>query len=280
MADVADAGGTRTAWPIFLPPSAGSLCRARRARAGAAPAAAVSAAKEKGNRNVFLWPTPPYASYPAPSEQTETLPCQILVRAELKPISARLTFFVPETSVAHVQMPSARTTLALRFDKFIALTRDDAAAAAAAVAQRSARGAARPAPELAVQDPAHRRRRAERHDDRPRRGRVRPVHLPALRRRRQRQAHVHPARRVHRLRARPEDRRGAGRPASRDAGQIERGGRRAEGPAQAEARRDPGHAADRQRAAAARGDRAPAEDAARSDRRGAALARHDRRSAS
>jgi len=89
---------------------------------GAEPADADSAAKEKGNRNVFLWPTPPYASYPAPTEQTETLPCHILVRAELAPISARLTFFVPETSVAHVQMPSARTTLALRFDKFIALT--------------------------------------------------------------------------------------------------------------------------------------------------------------
>ena len=88
----------------------------------AEPAAAAAAAKEKGNRNVFLWPTPPYASYPAPTEQTETLPCQILVRAELAPISARLTFFVPETSVAHVQMPAARTTLALRFDKFIAMT--------------------------------------------------------------------------------------------------------------------------------------------------------------
>ncbi len=90
--------------------------------AGAAPAADVSTSKEKGSRDVFMWPTPPYASYPAPSEQTETLPCQILVGAELKLISARLTFFVPETSVAHVQMPPARTTLALRFDKFTALT--------------------------------------------------------------------------------------------------------------------------------------------------------------
>ena len=90
--------------------------------AGAAPADAESPANEKGSRNAFLWPTPPYASYPAASEQTETLPCQVLVRAELSPISARLTFFVPETSVAHVQMPPARTTLALRFDRFIALT--------------------------------------------------------------------------------------------------------------------------------------------------------------
>ncbi|HSC65844.1 MAG TPA: pilus assembly protein PilB, partial [Caldimonas sp.] len=93
-----------------------------KAQPGAAAAAAESPAKEKGSRDAFLWPTPPYASYPAPTEQTETLPCQIVVRAGLAPISARLTFFVPETSVAHVQMPSARTTLALRFDKFAALT--------------------------------------------------------------------------------------------------------------------------------------------------------------
>ena len=90
--------------------------------AGAAPAAETTTVKEKGSRNAFLWPTPPYASYPAASEQTETLPCQILLGDDLKPVSARLTFFVPETSVAHVQMPPARTTLALRFDKFTALT--------------------------------------------------------------------------------------------------------------------------------------------------------------
>jgi type II secretory ATPase GspE/PulE/Tfp pilus assembly ATPase PilB-like protein len=78
--------------------------------------------KEKGNREVFLWPTPPFASYPAPTEQTETLTCQILTGADLKISSGRLTFFVPETSVAHVQMPPARTTVALRFDQFKALT--------------------------------------------------------------------------------------------------------------------------------------------------------------
>jgi type II secretory ATPase GspE/PulE/Tfp pilus assembly ATPase PilB-like protein len=78
--------------------------------------------KEKGNREVFLWPTPPFASYPAPTEQTETLTCQILAGADLNVRSGRLTFFVPETSVAHVQMPPARTTVALRFDQFIALT--------------------------------------------------------------------------------------------------------------------------------------------------------------
>ena len=96
-------------------------------------------------------------------EQTETLPCQILglARAE-RTISARLTFFVPETSVAHVQMPPARTTLALRFDQFSPLTlttplrplplsRSDPHAEL--LGQRA---------ELAVQGPAHRRRRADR----------------------------------------------------------------------------------------------------------------------
>ena len=90
---------------------------------GAAPAAEMSAhGKDTGSREIFLWPTPPYASYPAPTEQNETLPCQILAGADNRLVSARLTFFVPETSVAHVQMPPARTTLPLRFDQFKALT--------------------------------------------------------------------------------------------------------------------------------------------------------------
>ena len=87
----------------------------------AAAAASTAPAKEKASRNAFLWPTPPYASYPAPTEQTETLPCQILAGTDLKLIAGRLTFFVPETAVAHVQMPPARTTVALRFDQFSAL---------------------------------------------------------------------------------------------------------------------------------------------------------------
>ncbi len=97
---------------------------AQRAHAGAPDAAAApgTLAKEKANREVFKWPTPPFAAYPAPTEQTETLPCQILTGAELKCTSVRLTFFVPETSVAHLQMPSARTTVPLRFDQFKAIT--------------------------------------------------------------------------------------------------------------------------------------------------------------
>ena len=80
-----------------------------RARARPAP----RAANEKGSREAFLWPTPPFASYPAPTEQTETLPCQLMTGsgADRKYTSARLTFFVPETAVAHLQMPPARTTV-------------------------------------------------------------------------------------------------------------------------------------------------------------------------
>ena len=84
--------------------------------------AVTSAAKEKGSREAFQWPTPPFASYPAPTDQTETLPCQIVMGAELKVASGRLTFFVPETAIAHVQVPPARTTIALRFDQFRSLT--------------------------------------------------------------------------------------------------------------------------------------------------------------
>ncbi len=84
----------------------------------AAAASNAGPAKDKGHREAFFWPTPPYASYPAPSEQTETLPCQLVTGAELKATSGRLTFFVPETSVAHLQMPPARTTVPMRFDQF------------------------------------------------------------------------------------------------------------------------------------------------------------------
>jgi len=86
-------------------------------------AVGAGAANEKGSREAFHWPTPPFASYPVPSEQTETLPCQLMTgsEADRKYTSARLTFFVPDTGVAHLQMPPARTTVAVRFDQFTAL---------------------------------------------------------------------------------------------------------------------------------------------------------------
>jgi len=80
-------------------------------------------ARDKAAREVFRWPTPPFASYPPASEQTETLPCQLMAGdgPDRQLRHGRLTFFVPETGVAHVQMPPARTTVALRFDDITAL---------------------------------------------------------------------------------------------------------------------------------------------------------------
>ena len=77
---------------------------------------------DKAAGEAFRWPTPPYASYPAPSEQTEMLACRIYAGKESKPVAARLTFFVPETRVVHVQVPPARTTVSLRFAQFKTLT--------------------------------------------------------------------------------------------------------------------------------------------------------------
>jgi type II secretory ATPase GspE/PulE/Tfp pilus assembly ATPase PilB-like protein len=95
----------------------------RRHASGGEAAASAAGSHDKGSREAFLWPTPPYASYPSASEQTETLPCQLMTGTESqrKFTSARLTFFVPDTGVAHLQMPPARTTVAVRFDQFSAL---------------------------------------------------------------------------------------------------------------------------------------------------------------
>ncbi len=89
---------------------------------GAAGVAVASRAEpDKLSREAFAWPTPPFASYPAATPQTDPLPCEILGLND-KQMTGRLTFFVPEESVAHVQIPPARTTLPLRFDQFRALT--------------------------------------------------------------------------------------------------------------------------------------------------------------
>ena len=76
---------------------------------------------DKLSREPFCWPTPPYASYPVATPQTDPLPCEI-VGLNDKRTNGRLTFFVPEEGVAHVQLPPARTTLPLRFDQFRTLT--------------------------------------------------------------------------------------------------------------------------------------------------------------
>ncbi len=76
---------------------------------------------DKVAREAFAWPTPPFASYPLPAPQTDPLPCEIVGLNDRR-TNGRLTFFVPEEAVAHVQIPPARTTLPLRFDQFRSLT--------------------------------------------------------------------------------------------------------------------------------------------------------------
>ncbi|MEY4766224.1 MAG: hypothetical protein RI907_2897 [Pseudomonadota bacterium] len=65
----------------------------------------------------FMWPMPPYASYPAPTEQLEHEPCTVMGLNGQK-IQARLNFFVASERVAHIQVPPARTTMTLRFNQF------------------------------------------------------------------------------------------------------------------------------------------------------------------
>ncbi len=72
---------------------------------------------DKLNREPFRWPTPPFACYPGPEKQMQSQPCEIEGQNG-KRTRGRLTFFVPEESVLHVQIPPARTTLPLKFDHF------------------------------------------------------------------------------------------------------------------------------------------------------------------
>jgi len=77
-------------------------------------------APEKGRHPPFSWPTPPYASYPGPIEQHATEACEI-EGLNGHVMRGRLTFFVPDEQVAHVQVPPARTTMPLRFNQFRSL---------------------------------------------------------------------------------------------------------------------------------------------------------------
>jgi len=86
-----------------------------------AVAAFVERVSRKTSHEGFCWPTPPYASYPLATPQTDPIPCEI-VGLNDKHTTGRLTFFVPDEKVAHVQLPPARTTLPLRFDQFRTLT--------------------------------------------------------------------------------------------------------------------------------------------------------------
>ena len=77
-------------------------CDLRLAASGGADAASA----DKAHREPFSWPTPPYASYPIATPLTDPLPCEIVGLNTVR-TSGRLTFFVPEESVAHVQLQKA-----------------------------------------------------------------------------------------------------------------------------------------------------------------------------
>jgi type II secretory ATPase GspE/PulE/Tfp pilus assembly ATPase PilB-like protein len=76
---------------------------------------------DKAQPAMFAWPTPPFASYPRAVEQQPSEPC-VIVGLNDKEMQGRLSFFVPDEHVAHVQVPPARTTMALRFNQFKSLT--------------------------------------------------------------------------------------------------------------------------------------------------------------
>ena len=65
----------------------------------------------------FLWPTPPFAAYPAPQPQAEPLRCEV-EGLNGGVMSGKLMSLEPALGLAHVQVPPARTTLPLRFDQF------------------------------------------------------------------------------------------------------------------------------------------------------------------
>ena len=74
----------------------------------------------RAGRSVFAWPMPPFSVYPEAKPQTEPEPCEIEA-LNGRVMKGRMIFFVPTEGVAHVQIPPARTTMALRFNQFRSL---------------------------------------------------------------------------------------------------------------------------------------------------------------
>ena len=69
----------------------------------------------------FCWPVPPFADYPEATPQMRPEPCEVIGLNDGRQ-AGRLIFFVPDQSVVHLQLPPARTTMALRFTQFKTLT--------------------------------------------------------------------------------------------------------------------------------------------------------------
>ena len=68
----------------------------------------------------FMWPVPPHPSYRDDHARHHHEPCEI-VGLNGRLMHGRLSFFVPDQQVAHVQVPPARTTMPLRFSHFQSL---------------------------------------------------------------------------------------------------------------------------------------------------------------
>ncbi|MDB6000391.1 MAG: pilus assembly protein PilB, partial [Rhizobacter sp.] len=83
---------------------------------------APGAAPEKTGRSAdFLWPAPPIGEYPQPTPLLHPEACEIVGLNDTMR-AGRLIFFVPDESLAHVQVPPSRTTMPLRFRQFKSLT--------------------------------------------------------------------------------------------------------------------------------------------------------------
>jgi len=80
-------------------------------------AASGDAAGGKLRHTGFAWPTPPFAGYPAATEQTQPQAC-VIAGVNGKLVRGRLIQFVPDEAAANVQMPPARTTITLHFSQF------------------------------------------------------------------------------------------------------------------------------------------------------------------
>jgi type II secretory ATPase GspE/PulE/Tfp pilus assembly ATPase PilB-like protein len=81
------------------------------------PAAAPSSSSTKTPHPPFCWPVPPFADYPEATPQMRPEPCEVIGLNDGRQ-AGRLIFFVPDQSVVHLQLPPARTTMALRFTQF------------------------------------------------------------------------------------------------------------------------------------------------------------------
>ena len=79
--------------------------------------AAAAAASTKMPHPPFCWPVPPFADYPEATPQMRPEPCEVIGLNDGRQ-AGRLIFFVPDQSVVHLQLPPARTTMALRFTQF------------------------------------------------------------------------------------------------------------------------------------------------------------------